>query len=107
MPLSTEIWKSIVTCKRSQNRINKCDLTSKEQNEELYKLDNFLEDTVKSLDYESRIYSWSKTETGYTITRKCKELANSDCKAKWLLKVNVITGRAEIYLKSQCEHIKF
>lgn len=102
MPLSIEIWKSIEIKIRS--RINKTQL-GRDQLEELNKIENFLIEDIKSLGYESRSGYWFKTETGYTVTQYCNKMKNSHCRSVWLLKVNVTTNRAQIHLKSQCNHV--
>ena len=98
--MSTKIWKSI----DDRSHINKTNL-SKIQLEELNKIDNVLINYIESLGIEQRSYRWYKTKKGYCFTRLCNQMKDSRCKSKWLFKVNVPSGQAEIHFLKLCDHI--
>ena len=99
-PLSVRIWKSI----KDFGIIIKA-VCSKMQLNELQNMDNILINYIKSLGREQRIGWCIKTKHGYTIIRHCNQMKDSRCKSKWLFKVNVPSGQAEIHFLKLCDHI--
>ena len=50
---------------------------------------------------------WFKSKIGYTFIRVCNQTNDSCCKTKWLFKVSVSSGRADLYFNKQCDHVKY
>ncbi len=98
--MNLKIWKNL----KDHKKINKA-TCSKMQLNELQNMDNILINYIKSLGREQRNGWWRRTNDGYTIIRNCNQMKDSRCKSKWLFKVNVPSGQAEIYFSKLCDHI--
>ncbi len=96
--MNLKIWKNL----KDHKKINKA-TCSKMQLNELQNMDNILINYIKSLGREQRYGWWIKTKNGYSIIRYCNQ--DSRCKSKWLFKVNVPSGQAEIHFLKLCDHI--
>ena len=83
--------------------INKA-VCSEIQMKEICNIENIFINYIKSLGKEQRLCQLIKTRNGYTICRLCNQMKDSCCKSKWLFKVNVPSGRAEIYFYKRCYH---
>ena len=100
--LDRAIWRDIKCSKRNYSII-KSDLFTNEL-EELNNIESLLSGYIKSLGFEHSTGKWYKTDTGYNVVQYCNQMKDCRCKSLWSLKVNVITGRAEIYLTKHCDH---
>ena len=99
-PLNVRSWKNL----KDHKKIIKA-VCSKMQLNELQNMDNILINYIKSLGREQRIGLWIKTKNGYTIIRYCNLMKGCRCNSKWLFKVNVPSGQAEIHFLKLCDHI--
>jgi len=99
--LNIENW---INCENTPNYINEANL-NEEQFNELKKIENLFLDQIKSLGCEQRGGNWFKSKIGYTFSRLCNEMKDSYCLSKWYLKVNVSSGRADIYFRKRCNHV--
>jgi len=103
--LSFEVWQTIQN-NRNSKVIDKKNLNAN-QIKELKKIHSFLSDYIsKWFDSEHRLGSWYKSATGYTLTQFCNKTRDCHCRSNWKLRVNVPSGKAELYFNKQCDHLK-
>jgi hypothetical protein len=96
--LNLKIWKNL----KDHKKINKA-TCSKTQLKEISMIENIFINYIKSLDKEQRCGQLNTAKNGYTVIRYCNQ--DSRCKSKWLFKVNVPSGQAEIHFLKLCDHI--
>ena len=100
--LSVENWNSVEIGKYGS--FNKNHLNTEHLNE-LNQIESLLSSYIKSFGLEARLGSWYKTDTGYSLTQYCNQIKESRCLSKWLIKADVNTSKAKIYLHKRCIHI--
>ena len=102
LPLNIEIWNSITL---KSNSYNSKTLFLKESLDELEKIENYCLQSVRSLGFDAKLCRWRKTLYGYSFYTQCNATKNSNCKSKWIIKIDIKTNKTEIYFNKKCEHV--
>jgi len=97
-PLSAKIWHQLKNNKKCLPPLSKL---SKIESKELNSIKKAFEEQLNELGLRTRHDTIRKTETGYTLYRRCKQ---KECVSPVYLKINVTNGMGKMFFAEKCKH---
>lgn len=98
--LDRSIWNSFKLGSLTQSILND------DQQSELFELNEFVKEKVKrSTRHLTVNHGFVKTTRGYSLQRKCYSTRSKNCKSKWNLNINMLSGKAQLSCNQMCDHI--